>query len=277
MNLRTLSTLALIAFVFVSPLAVRAASDGDFDESSYTTTNARPTFTGEAEGVSSVRILIEDGKGKDIYRSGKLKVRDDAWKARPNKALKVGNYTVTLYGPRGVKKETLATTTLTITPKGGATAASSGGKTSGALTASLVPLLMGGQASSGATVPVMYLKLSNPGSAPASIEGVRLTENGTAPDSVVIGWTTNDDKGASRTTVGGTEGSTQFKSGVAYVPLAATIPAGGFRIYTIKAILSAYSGSYFGKTLAIDVASVTSAAKISGTFPIRGTTFTLVY
>ncbi|HRH24531.1 MAG TPA: hypothetical protein PK109_03000, partial [Candidatus Paceibacterota bacterium] len=83
--------------------------------------------------------------------------------------------------------------------------------------------------------------------------------------------------GGSRTTIGGLESTKQFKNGSAYVPLAATIGPKQFRIFTIKALVSQYSGSYYGKQLKINVASVDSKASVTGIFPMLGTTWTLVY
>ncbi len=273
---RTFATLIIIAAVAL-PSFASAAGKGTITASTLATTDTTPALSGTASSANTVRILVENGKGKDMYKSSKLKVKDEKWKATVGKKLPVGNYTVTLYGPKGVSRDTLATATLSILPKGStATVGSTGGK-SGTLSASPVALLMGGNIAHGGTAPVAYVKITNTGTSATSIKGFTLTENGTAPDDVVIGFTTNDDKGGSRTTVGGLESTKQFKNGSAYVPLAATIEPKQFRIFTIKAMLSQNSGAYFGKQLRINVASVDSSASVSGAFPMLGTTLTLVY
>ncbi len=258
----------VLALTFLMPGAVFAA-DGSFDEKTLTTDIKKPTVTGEAEDVKTVRILIENKEGKDMFRSNKITVKKGEWKTKISKDLPAGTYDITLYGPKGVSKQTLAKDEFVVNPKGVAAGSTIAG---GTLNVSSVPLLMGGTASRGASIPVAYVKVSNPGKKVAAITGFRLSETGTAPeDKVVIGFSTSDDKGGSRTTT-----YTTFKSGYALVPLAATIEPGTFKIFTIKAIMGG-ADSYYGKKLQIDVAGVGSAGTVNGTFPMKGTTFTLIY
>lgn len=242
--------------------------DGAIAESSLSTDDTTPKISGNASRTKVVQVTVDDANGDRVYKSKNLKIKRGKWEATVSKALPVGTYEVTLYGDPKLKLNTLATSTLSILPKG--TTANAG-----SLSVSMVPLLMGGNAAAGSSVPVAYVKLVNTSSATTTITGFRLSENGSAPDNVVIGFTTSDDKGGSRTTVGGTEGTTQFKNGIATVPLNATLAPGQLRIFTIKAILSRTSGSSSGTQLMINVAGVVTGAGVKGAFPIRGTTLTL--
>lgn len=148
--------------------------------------------------------------------------------------------------------------------------------TGGSVSVTSVPLLFGGSAGPGSSVPVAYIKVLNNSNEAASIEGFTLEQNGSADTDVVIGFATNDDKGGLRTTIGGNAGDTQFEDGEAFVPLKDTLAAREFRIYTLKAILGTFASSEIGRTLMLDVDSITtSGADVYGTFPIRGTTLTL--
>lgn len=285
MNTHTYRVLlsSVIAFTIIlssAPGASAATSTkptGAITESTLVTKDTTPSLSGTANNAKSVRVLIENAKGKDFYKSNALRLKDGKWKANVGKKLPVGNYTVTLYGPKGVRKETLVKRTLSILPANGATVVTGSTQSSGTLSVSPVALLFGGNAAHGASVPVTYIKVSNTGTASTSISGFTLLETGSAPDSVVIGFTTNDDKGLHRATYGGLESTPQFKNGSAYVPLVDTIGPKQFRIYTIKAMLSQNSGSYYGKQLMINLASVDTRASVSGILPMRGTTWTLVF
>ncbi|MBU2104016.1 hypothetical protein KJ848_02315 [Patescibacteria group bacterium] len=145
----------------------------------------------------------------------------------------------------------------------------------GVLSLSSIPLLSGGTAARGASVPVAYIKVENTSNEAAKINGFTLAQNGTASTDVVIGFATNDDKGGSRSTIGGGENDSVFDGREAFVPLSAVINAKSFRIFTLKSILSANSSGEAGKTLKLDVNSVDSGADVYGFFPIRGTTWTL--
>lgn len=146
-----------------------------------------------------------------------------------------------------------------------------------ALSVSMLPLLAGGQTGAGASVPVAYIKVTNRGTGTASIKGFSLNERGTASaETDVIGFTTSDDKGGSRTTIGGIEGTKAAAGERAFVPLAADLAPGQIRIFTIKALLSA-THHEAGKTLVFDVASVDTSANVSAAFPLSGVTWFLTY
>lgn len=147
----------------------------------------------------------------------------------------------------------------------------------GAVSVSSIPLLTGGAATLNASVPVAYIKVLNTSAEPAAINGFTLKQNGTAGTDAIIGFATNDDKGGSRSTIGGQEGVDLFKDGETFVPLKAVVGAGMFRIYTLKAQLSGRASGDVGKSLMLDVSSIDTGAAIRGNFPIRGTTWTLSF
>lgn len=169
------------------------------------------------------------------------------------------------------------TCSASLTLAGTSSGSSAGGSNSsgGSVSVSAIPLLSEGVAALGASVPVSYIKVYNPSTEPAVVNGFTLTQNGSADADVVIGFSTNDDKGGSRATIGGTEDTKLFKNGEAFVPLKASIGPGKFSIFTIKAQLSSVASGNTGKSLVLDVASIDTTASIQGTFPIRGTTWTL--
>lgn len=261
-------TLALFALALIIPSGAQAAAEGAIDQETLFSSVNKPVLEGTAEDAKTVRILIEDEDGKDVFRSKKLRIKNGDWKVRITKKLPAGEYDVTLYGS-SVKKQTLDKETLSILPKNVEKGDTILG---GTLVVSPIPLLMGGTAARGASVPVAYVKVSNPGTKAAAINGFRLVDRGSVNESsAVIGFSTSDDKGGSRTT-----SYTTFKNEYALVPLAATIEPGTFRIFTIKAILAS-AGSFYGKTLQIDVEGIGSASEVKGAFPMKGTTFTFVY
>ena len=138
-----------------------------------------------------------------------------------------------------------------------------------------IPLLSGGVATAGMSIPVTYVKVENTSTAYASIKGFTLTQSGTADTDSIIGFTTSDNQGGSRTTVGGIEGDTPFDGNEVYVPLEALLAPREFRIYTLKAILTRASTGEQGRTIALNLSGIDTTARISGAFPIRGTIWTL--
>lgn len=143
------------------------------------------------------------------------------------------------------------------------------------LVVSSVPLLSGGVVKAGKSVPVSYLQIINTGGNTATLTGFTVRQNGSASVQSVIGFTTIDDKGGSQSSTGGVEGSTPFKDGVAFVPTQVIFAPGQMKLFTIRAVLSSNISSYVGTDLKINVASITTTAKIEGVFPITGTTWTI--
>ncbi|MES2931207.1 MAG: hypothetical protein V4682_00730 [Patescibacteria group bacterium] len=246
--------------------------DSSIDEDTLATDSAKPTISGEATGAKSVRLEIADEKGKTVFKSKTIRTKRGDWSVRVTKTLKDGSYDVTLFGDKGAEINIIATGTLVVGE--GSSTGNSASKKGGQLSVSALPLLSGGNAATGASVPVAYIKVSNPSNETAYIDGFTLKQNGSASTDSVVSFLTNDDKSGSRYTTAGTN---LFKNGSAFVGLPATVAPGQVRIFTIKANLAANSNAYAGQTLMLDVASITSGAKLGGTFPIRGTTWTLTY
>src|SRR3989344_3718797 len=138
-----------------------------------------------------------------------------------------------------------------------------------------VPLLFGGTAHAGGSVSVSYLQITNVGTEGAVLKGFWLTQNGTALGESIIGLTTVDDTGGLRSSVGGTDGATPFQGGRAVAPTDAYFAPGQMRLFTIKAVMAPDVSAYVGMSLMVDVASIESTAAVTGSFPIRGTTFTI--
>lgn len=147
--------------------------------------------------------------------------------------------------------------------------------TGSGISVSDIPLLSGGVATAGTSIPVTYVKVENTSSSYAVIKGFTLVQTGTADTTSIIGFSTSDNTGGSRTTVGGVQGDTPFDDREAYVPLAATLAPSEFRIYTLKAILTREATGQQGKTFALNLKSIDTTARISGALPIRGTVWTL--
>lgn len=253
------------------PAAVSAATpSASFDEETLTTTSTKPKLMGEAEDVRSVRLVIENEDGKRVFRSREVKIDTDGeWKIRVTKKLKKGEHEVSLVGPKSTEYAVLATDTLVIGDSKKDTKKSTD-KKAGTVYMSSLPLLTGGTATAGASVPVAYVKVGNPSKDTVTLSGFTLKQNGSANVNAVSSFSTNDDKGGSRATV-----ASAFKNGESFVPLAATLAPGEVRIYTIKANLSSNLSAYAGSTLMLDVVDAETSATNSTTFPIKGTTWTL--
>lgn len=261
-----IQTIGLLAVVFaVAPISAHAAT-ASFDEDVVVTTSTKPTITGEAEDVKKLRLVVRNDDEKIVFKKD-VRVNDGEWKTRVSKRLKKGDYELALYAGKSTRGEVLAASTLTIGDK-----KEKGVGSDTTLSVSSVPLLFGGTAMPGTSVPVAYVKVVNTSTKASAIEGFTLNQRGSAPTSVITGFATNDDKGGSRTTV-----NASFKGTKVYVPLAATLTPGQMRIFTIKAMVGSTAVAHLGQQLMLDVTSVESGATLRGTFPLVGTTWTLGY
>lgn len=169
---------------------------------------------------------------------------------------------------------TPSTTTITTVPAGTNSTASTPPSLE-PFSASEIPLLSGGYATPGSSVAVQYLKLVNLGKNNTFLPGIWLKQDGTAPVSSVIGFSSIDDKGTLSSSIGGTEGSTPFQNGRAFIPLNANFAPGQFRIFTIKAQISNNISASYGTNLVLDVVTVDTKGTVAGSFPIQGTTWVL--
>ncbi len=266
---------ALVALAaFSAPFSAEAASKNTcdvegaagIDAESLSATSSRPTLTGVASTSRTVQIVIrKEGSEKTYYKSKIVRVKKGEWSLRVPKKLKDGDYDVEVYCPKVSRGTSIATGTLEV---GGEVASKP--KSGTAFTVSSIPLLAGGTANEGDSVPVAYLQVRNTGKSAAQVKGFSVRQNGTASTDVVKSFTVVDGSGDLRVT---TDAST--RGGVTLAKTNISIPAGEFALFTIKANLADSFGSASGKNLKIDVTSAEGAAKTSGKFPIKGTTWEL--
>ncbi|MDB5237000.1 MAG: hypothetical protein JWL88_102 [Parcubacteria group bacterium] len=184
---------------------------------------------------------------------------------------------VVLTGQGSTGTTSAPSTTTTVTPPPVVTGTTVNGSTQSSATfsASEIPLLTGGYAAPGALVPVQYLKLVNTSNSTTILPGVWIEQDGTAPVSSVIGFTTVDDKAIYRTSTDMIEGATPFKNALAYVPLNSVFAPDQLRIFTIKAQVSKNISAALGTTLKLNVSSIGTTGAVSGTLPVIGTTWVL--
>ncbi len=242
---------------------------GEIDQDSLTSSSATPTIHGTVSGTKTVQIIIrKEGSGKIVYRSKNIKVKNGDWKNKVSKKLADGVYEITLAGPSNIKLNTIASGTLTIGKN-----VKTGSKANTTMTVSAIPLLFGGVAKSGSTVPVSYIQVKNIGPAPATLTGFKVKVTG--GERAIIGLSTVDGNGGSRGLTGGTEGINAFKNGLATVPTTAVFAPGQMRVFTIKAILSKNVSTYAGQSLSIQLVGLESNASAKGMFPIAGAPWTI--
>jgi hypothetical protein len=279
---------------------------GIIDNSSLISTSANPIIFGTATGTDYIKINIaKKGDSKVIYDSGSVVVKNGEWKVGVSNNLPPGEYNVMVSSVGDVVINNISEGILTIKkinievikpnppvvvpiPKPVPVSIPTlipapipvpieidpNAKTT--IAVSLVPLLVGGTVHAGGSVPVSYLQVANIGNGYASIKGFYIKQNGSASADAVIGLTTVDDRNGSRGSVGGVEGSTPFKNGTAFAPVTNVILApGDMKLFTIKVVMTSNVSSYIGQQLMIDVQSVDTNATVSGSFPIRGTTWTI--
>lgn len=138
-----------------------------------------------------------------------------------------------------------------------------------------VPLLSGGVAYPGASVPVAYLQVLNSGSAATVLRGFTLTQKGNASTNAIIGLSTIDDKGGSVSVTGGVVGQTPFMNGEATVDTEVVFLPGQRKLFTIRAVMAPILTAYRGTQVTLDVTGVETSASVQGIFPIRGTTWVI--
>ena len=251
--------------VQVGSTAVATPTNDTEGTVSVRSTSSRPTLSGTIEDTKSVRVEVtKEGSSKKVFSKKNVRVRDDEWRTRVSKKLADGTYTVNVYGGSN-KKDLVATDTFTIgdEPEAATNAES--------LSVSLLPLLMGGTARAGQSVPVSYLKVVNTGKENATLTGIRLSQRGTASTDAIAQLTIKDDKDGSQ----GSSAQMPFKNGSALVPTNSIFAPGQMKLFTIRALLGSNANSNIGRTLMLDVAGTEGGAK--GNFPIRGTSFTISY
>lgn len=248
-------------------ITVHSGSSDSIDSESLITNDTKPRLRGTSTEYERVVIEVRrEGETKMLFKSKTIRVHNNAWSSRVTKSLKDGIYTVTVLGKDGTKLRTVATGQLRVGEQAEATSNAS-------FRVGTVPLLSGGEARRGTSVPVSYLQITNVGKEEGVLNGFWLKQNGSADMRAVIGLAVVDDKGGSRGYAGGVEGSTPFKNGVAFAPTRAVFLPGERKLFTIKAAISSNVSSYLGSTVTLSVTSVDSNGTARGSYPISGTTW----
>ncbi len=241
---------------------------GEINKSSLTVKSGKPTITGTAEGAKKVQVILrKHGETKNYFISKETTVKKGGkWSVKVAKKIPDGVYDVLVSAGKGSAANAVASGTLSVgaAPKADTT-----------FTVATVPLLGGGIARAGTSVPVAYLQVKNTGLESAQLRGFWIKQSGTAPVSSIIGLTTIDDKSVQRGSVGGTEGFAIFKDGQAFAPADATFLPGERKLFTVRTIVSKQAA--VGKSLIIDVTGTDASATIKGAFPIKGTLYTIGY
>ena len=241
------------------------AQDATIDTASLAVKSGeKADLTGTADGAKTIDITVAAATGtkETVYSKNSIKVKNGDWEAALNKTLPDGTYTVTVTGDRKAQLNVLAVGTLAV------------GQPVANLKVAFIPLLTGGTAHAGQTVPISYLQLTNQSSTSIPVAGFWVKQDGSAPDLAVIGLTTVDDKGGSRGAVGGAEGVTPFSNHLAFVPVTGVIlTPGQTKLFTVKAQLSSKAAAFTGSTLMLDIANVDAQANLKATFPIKGVTW----
>lgn len=270
----SLFLMSLFFVPFFAFASTKTSADATIDVSSLTSNLSKPTITGTATGTKSIKISIyKEGSKKIVYKKSSIKVREGIWKSKISKKLRNGTYTITISGTSNTTPKILATEILVIDTNKKKNTVSE----HNALVISSIPLLAGGNARPGTSVPVSYLQVNNIGEDAVTLKGFRVKQNGSAPTQSIIGFSVVDDQGITRGSIGGTEGTILFKDTFAFIPIKDMLfTQKEMRLFTIKATLGKNISQYIGKQLMIDIASVETSTSPRGNFPIRGTTWTII-
>lgn len=263
---RNFVSVALFMVLSLLPSDIRAESIvGSINDSSLINISSKPTFYGSASGTKIVKVQIyKEGSKKKIFSSKTIKVKDNKWKLKVSKKLLDGNYEMLLFGTSKTSGESIDRELFSI-----------GKKEQSKFEVKSVPLLFGGVTTSGKTIPVSYLQITNNGDTSETLNGFWVKQNGNAPADVIVGLTTVDDRGGSRGYVETTKYKSLFNNNLAFVPTNLTFAPGEMRLFTIKAILDNNAYSYSGKQISIDVDAIEFTKKFTAGFPIKGTTWVI--
>ena len=242
---------------------------GTFEDSSLQSLSTKPIISGTASGTKTVQIQIsKEGSDKPFYVSKSIKVKKGEWDIKVNKKLPNGIYDIVLFAEKNKVLSMITEDTLTI----GKTAKKTE-KAVGTIAVVPVPLLLGGTARAGASIPVSYLQVINIGKDRATLRGFTVKQNGSASTDAIIGLTVSDDSGMFHNSID-YNGTSLFKNGTAFVPIEVPIIAGQMRLFTIRALLASAVTSDLGKQLKIDITGVDASAELKSKLPVRGTTWT---
>lgn len=233
--------------------------------------SSKPTLKGTAEGVSSIYISIyKDRSTTTVFASKAIKVTNGKWKSKINNKLSDGKYKVVIYADKNSSSSIIGRETITIGKQ-----IVDHTKIDVMLVVVPVPLLLGGTARNGMTVPVSYLQIINVGKETTSLTGFTVKQTGTLTTDAIVGFTAVDDSERVHGRADNSTGAPLFKDGSATVPLALTLLPGQTRLVTIKAVLGGTASVYVGTQLKIIVTGIETEAGVRNAFPIRGTTWTI--
>ena len=240
---------------------------GGFATSTLLTASSRSLLSGKAIGAKSVQVKIyKEGTTSVLYTSNVIKVsKNGTWKTKVTKKLKNGTYDVVLLGNKKALLNTIASGTLSV-----GTTTSATGKSDTIIVVVPVPLLAGGIARSGATIPLSYLQVVNLGKVSTTIHGFTIKQNGSTNIDAITALTVSDDSKLLHGSVTKNDGSLVFKNGSAVVPIEAVLAPDQMRLFTLKAVLASTLTQYAGTQLKMDIVGVTTSALLKNTFPVRG-------
>lgn len=232
------------------------------------------TLTGKAKDVAEVVISVrEKGSETILFESDALTLKRGKWRVDLPTILDPGKYEVTIEGVVAGDTYPLAVGALTVKGKKGENGSTKNVATTFAVAP--IPLLMGGTARAGESIPVSYLQITNIGKKEATLTGFWVTQEGNASVGSIVGLATVDDRGGSQGYAGGVRGGSVFKGGKAFAPTKTIFAPGEMRLFTIKAVLGDTLTSEIGKQIKISVDSVQATASIKGSFPLAGTTWVI--
>lgn len=233
--------------------------------------SSKPTLKGTAGGASSLFISVyKDGSTTTVFASKAIKVTKGKWKSKIATKLTDGKYKVVIYADKNSPSTIIGRETITI-----GTQIVDHARTDAMLVVVPVPLLLGGTARSGMTVPVSYLQIINLGKETTSLDGFTVKQTGTLSTDAIVGFVAVDDSETAHGNVDNTSDKPLFKDGSATVPLELSLLPGQTRLVTIKAILGERASHSPGMQLKINITGIVTDAGVRNTFPIRGTTWTM--
>lgn len=244
-------------------------ADVKIDTAKLSTSSATPAISGTASGTDTLYVEVLDSTKRSVYTSKAISVKKGNWSTKITKKLKDGTYTLAIRAEKSKGAEVLASETLTI----GKSSTKKSGRSGSTVFVEAIPLLIGGQLKTGATVPVSYLQLINLGKDPLTVKGFTVQQHGSASTDVIASLTVIDDAG--RVIGSGQKGDVAFKNNKATVSADLTLAGGESRLVTIKVQATNDLMRHIGTQLKLDVTGVETNGSVSGSFPVRGTTWTI--
>lgn len=238
-------------------------ADGTISYASLSSQSSKPTLSGTAKGLSSVRVSIKQDVFSDKpLTSKKVKVKKGTWELKVPVSLNDGTYSVDLYGSDDLGLNYIQSGTLTV---------SAGGKP-GIVVVTETP--NDTTIALGSTAKIATARITNTSKGIATVSGVWVTLGGNMPPLGVIGLSMKADNGEATGASGMMEGYTPFKTKYASIPGSMTLDPGETRVLTMEAKFS-NDPIYKGKKAQIGIYSLATMAEVSGSYTTSGATFTV--